>query len=37
MELANTYISDLEIGRRNWNPGLIQRYKNACAMKEVVK
>lgn len=24
------YISDLELGRRNWSPGLLLNYENAC-------
>lgn len=37
MGLSNTHTSDLEGGNRNWNLELIERYKNACEQKVVVK
>lgn len=29
MKLSAAYVSDLELGRRGWNDGLIRRYQKA--------
>lgn len=30
MGLSAAYLSDLELGRRRWNAGLIERYREAA-------
>ena len=30
LKLSASYLSDLELGRRNWSGDLIERYTEAC-------